>query len=178
MRGGRPLRRPHHHRGWRLVCVSERWPSICVVTWSFDATVNEGEAARPAGVVANRLGAPNVVNSPDRPRIETIRLTDARRTHILDGDRWGGGHAHGTGVPGKTEFPETWSRERINSTVLDVARDPDKVEQQDNGRWFTQGAREDVTVTVIVQPDGQVWTAWPVRGGPGVRWNPRRSRQP
>src|SRR5579862_9269387 len=48
-----------------------------------------------------------------RPRPESLELPAERAAHILDGDRWGGGHRHGTGRPGKTEFPADWDDERI-----------------------------------------------------------------
>jgi hypothetical protein len=48
-----------------------------------------------------------------RPRADSLTLLPERISHILDGDRWGGGHRHGTGRPGKTEFPAGWDDKRI-----------------------------------------------------------------
>lgn len=40
-----------------------------------------------------------------RPGPDSLALLPERITHILDGDRWGGGHRHGTGKPGKDRVP-------------------------------------------------------------------------
>ncbi len=55
-----------------------------------------------------------------------VDLTDAKgRTHILDGDGpgKGGGHRFGTGKPGKSEFPASWTDEKILSEVSEIAMD-------------------------------------------------------
>ena len=76
-----------------------------------------------------------------------------RARHILDGDATGGGHRHGTGRPGKTEFPANWTDQKISENVIDVARYPDTapISQAWNGRWLTRGTRDDVSIAVIVQ---------------------------
>ena len=120
--------------------------------------------------------APGVRDHPDRPDPDNLRLPDDRARHILDGDGAGtngGGHCHGTGREGKTEFPENWPDETVLSMVMDVAREPDAAERQDNGRWLASGDRDGVHVWVVVQPDGRIWTAWPEPGGKGVIENPR-----
>jgi len=48
------------------------------------------------------------VPAAGRPAPDSLTLPPERATHILDGDRWGGGHRRGTGRPGKTEFPADW----------------------------------------------------------------------
>ena len=105
---------------------------------------------------------------------DDVRLTPERRAHILDGDETGGGHRHGTGEPGKTEFPAEWDDDRIIDAVLTVARTPDEApERQDwNERWSVTGTRDGVEVVAIVESDGRVWTAWPGEGSPGVIKNP------
>jgi hypothetical protein len=98
--------------------------------------------------------------------------------HILDGDADGsGGHRHGTGRPGKTEFPASWDDTKITDTVLDVARRPDRppVHQHWNGRWVARGVRDDVDVVVVIAGDGRIWTCWPLPGGPGVVKNPKET---
>jgi hypothetical protein len=118
------------------------------------------------------------VDAADRPPVEAIRVTPDRRTHILDGepDSDGGGHRHGTGKEGKTEFPASWDDKKTMDNVLDVARRPDSapVLQQFNKRWFCSGVREGVEISVIVLRSGDVWTAWPEEGGPGVVRNPKK----
>jgi len=110
----------------------------------------------------------NVQGSPPRP--ENIHTTVARRIHILDGDGdgVGGGHAPGTGLPNKNEFPEAWNDDVIINRIEDVARNPDQPPvQQDNDRWLVRGTRDGVDIEVIIDPDGSIWTAYPT-GGTGV----------
>lgn len=115
------------------------------------------------------------VEAEERPPVDATQVTPERKTHILDGDDNGGGHRHGTGKPGKTEFPASWSDAKIINLLQDVARCPDETPiHQDNGRWFTTGTREEVEIVAIVERDAQVWTGWPLPGGPGVVQNPRR----
>src|SRR5580700_1402613 len=61
-----------------------------------------------------------------RPSLDSIRVTPERNTHILDGDETGGGgHRHGVGKPGKTEFPASWDDAKIINTAVNVACGPD-----------------------------------------------------
>jgi hypothetical protein len=107
------------------------------------------------------------------PVPDAIRLPPERVRHILDGDRWGGGHRHGTGRPGKAEFPASWDDEQTIGHIMDVARHPDgRPVWQPNRRWRLRGERDAVDVTVIVKPDGGIWAAWPEEGSPGVIRNP------
>ena len=117
------------------------------------------------------------VDAEDRPKAEDIRVTPERTTHILDGEPdGGGGHRHGVGKPGKTEFPASWDDKKIIDTVVDVVRRPDSppVLQNRNSRWICSGTRDGVEVTAIVLRSGEIWTAWPEEGGPGVRRNPKK----
>lgn len=114
----------------------------------------------------------------DRPAPDSIELPPERAGHILDGDVWGGGHRHGTGRPGKTEFPVDWDDERITGHVADVARNPDaQPVWQPNHRWRVHGERDGVEIYVVVLPDGRIWTAWPQEGSPGVIRNPREGQR-
>jgi Bacterial EndoU nuclease len=117
-----------------------------------------------------------VGDHPERPSPDSLHVAPERARHILDGDRWGGGHRHGTGRPGKTEFPSGWDDEKIIGHVLDVARAPDDPPVfQANRRWRMHGQGEDVGINVIVQPDGRIWSAWPDADSPGVVKNPRET---
>jgi hypothetical protein len=112
-----------------------------------------------------------------RPSLDSIRVTPERATHILDGDEiGGGGHRHGVGKPGKTEFPASWDDAKIISTALNVARDPDRppVRQDWNDTWLCTGIRDGVDVSAVVQRSGEILTSWPEEGGPGVVRNPRK----
>ena len=114
--------------------------------------------------------APGLPMNADRPSPADIRLTADRREHILDGDQTGGGHRHGTGHPGKTEFPAGWTDARIAEAIVAVARAPDElpVRQNWNQRWRVRGMYDGVEIVAIVEPGGAVWTAWPREGSPGV----------
>ncbi len=143
---------------------------------------SDAYARRPAGDLAdeperqtgNGWDAAGVAGHPDRPAPESLRISPARRTHILDGDVTGGGHRHGTGHHGKTEFPADWDDGTIMENILDVARRPGSVHQQWNGRWKGRGEGDGVDVTTIINPDGSIWTAWPEEGGRGVIRNLRK----
>jgi hypothetical protein len=105
-------------------------------------------------------------------------LLAERAAHILDGDRWGGGHRHGTGRPEKTEFPADWDDERVIGQIVNVARFPDdRPVLQANHRWRISGERDGVAITVVVHPDGRIWAAWPEEGSPGVIRNPREGQR-
>lgn len=112
-------------------------------------------------------------DATSRPPLDALRVPTERATHILDGDATGGGHRHGTGSPGKTEFPAHWDDDTILNAMLGVARSPENVHQQWNQRWKVRGEFDDVLISVIIEPDGTIWTAWPEEGGPGVVRNPK-----
>ena len=101
---------------------------------------------------------------------DEIQLTADRQTHILDGDQTGGGHRHGTGRQGKTEFPAEWGDDRVTDAILAIARNPDQApERQDwNGRWQVSGQHDGVKIFAVVDSDGRISTAWPDEGSPGV----------
>jgi hypothetical protein len=129
----------------------------------------------PAEARMDRSGW-DTVDSEKRPPLDAIRITPERTVHVLDGDKTGGGHRHGTGKPGKTEFPASWDDEKIVDNLLDVGRKPDKppVRQDRNDTWLCSGTRANVEVSVVVARSGEVVTSWPEEGGPGVVRNPRR----
>ena len=118
----------------------------------------------------------DTVDAANRPQLDALRVSPERRAHILDGDVDGsGGHRHGVGNPGKTEFPASWNDEKIIDALLDVARRPDHPpgHQEWNDRWVARGTRDDVEVVVVIARDGRIWSGWPIPGGPGVVKNPK-----
>ena len=94
---------------------------------------------------------------------EHVDLTDPRgREHILDGDATGGGHRHGTGNPGKSEFPEDWSDDKVIGEISDIATDPNADSRvQSNGRRATTGERDGVEIKVIQEENGRIVTGFP-----------------
>jgi len=120
----------------------------------------------------------DTVDAGKRPPLDELRVTPERSAHILDGDDAGrGGHRHGVGNPGKTEFPASWDDKKIMDNVHDVARRPDQppIYQDWNSRRLARGTRDDVEVVVVIAGDGRIWSGWPRPGGPGVVRNPRRA---
>jgi hypothetical protein len=117
------------------------------------------------------------IEAENRPSLDQLRITAERITHILDGDATGGGHRHGTGRAGKTEFPADWDDEKITDALLDVARRPDHQpgHQRWNDRWVARGMRDDVEIVVVIAGDGRIWTGWPNPGGLGVVKNPEET---
>ena len=139
---------------------------------------SDGETADGGGEAADadRSGWDSV-DAEDRPNAEDIHVSTERTVHILDGDKTGGGHRHGVGKPGNTEFPASWTDERVIANVLDVARRPDKPPiHQDWDTWLCTGTRDAVDVWAVVEPSGGILTGWPGEGGPGVVRNPRRGK--
>ncbi len=115
----------------------------------------------PVGEKRNRSGASTDVISPDRA------------THILNGDNTGGGHRAGTGRPGKSEFPDTWSDGKILDEISKVAKNG--IIDRNAGRpgeVIKVGVVDGVEIEVVVKQDGFVMSVWPV-SGPGVVVNPK-----
>jgi Bacterial EndoU nuclease len=137
---------------------------------------SEARTEAPGEAQTDRSGW-DAVDSGQRPPLDAIRITPERSAHILDGDSTGGGHRHGTGKPGKTEFPVGWDDEKVTNVLLDVARRPDQQpgQQKWNDRWVARGTRDDVEVVVVISGDGRIWTGWPNPGGSGVIKNPEES---
>jgi len=139
-----------------------------------DSTSHAGDDRNPDDRQANAWDTTDIES---RPPLDSLHVTPERTTHILDGEETGGGgHRHGVGNPGKTEFPANWDDAKIISTALNVARDPDRppVRQDWNDTWLCTGIRDGVDVSVVVMRSGGILTSWPEEGGPGVVRNPRK----
>src|ERR1039457_302842 len=111
--------------GWDTVDPGNRPP--------LDALRVTPERAGPFSAVTRGGGAgigqggaiPGSARTPPAPRAP--RLPSGPGWHILDGDASGrGGHRHGVGNPGKTEFPASWDDKKIMDNVHDIARRPDQ----------------------------------------------------
>ena len=88
--------------------------------------------------------------------------TSQRRNHILDGDATGGGHRPGTGISGKSEFPEGWSDDRIMHEISDIATDPSSLFRAGRGgRVIAEGTREGIDIRVILGKDGEIVSGFP-----------------
>lgn len=119
--------------------------------------------------------APEQSGAPGYPHHEPHPISWSDLHHVLNGDPdrpRNGGHAWGTGRPGKTEFPQSWDDEDVREALIEVANRPTKTTEQPNGAWFADGVIRGVTVRVAVRPDESVAAGWPLEG-PGVKTNPR-----
>ncbi|WP_422441408.1 RHS repeat-associated core domain-containing protein [Vibrio harveyi] len=93
-----------------------------------------------------------------------------RRRHILDGDATGGGHRPGTGKPGKSEFPQGWSDDKIMHEISDIATDPNAIRRNGRGgRTITEGTRNGIDIRVIQERNGDIVSGFPTN----VPRNPR-----
>ena len=116
----------------------------------------------------NESSEPEGDKGTDKPSL----LDPQGEKHVLDGDEEGGGHAPGTGNPGKSEFPADWSRDKILGEISDVATDPNSSRKPGrDGRTVVEGTRDRVDIRVIVDPKGRIESGWPKKG-PGVVQNP------
>lgn len=90
--------------------------------------------------------------------------SDARTTHILDGDSTGGGHLW-PGAAGKTPFPASWSGGQIMNAISDIATDPAAWENavQQGSRTVLVGNQDGVEIRVIVNSStGDIVTGYPI----------------
>lgn len=115
------------------------------------------------------VGRPREGDAAGRHRDEAavarpvVTVSPSRRIHILDGDRTGGGHRPGQGLPGKSEFPAGWSDDRIIEAIESVANDPAAFRRVEaDGRTVVSGRRDGVDLRVVVERDGRsVVTGYP-----------------
>lgn len=114
---------------------------------------------------------PNIVTMENPHSIDSVSIPEDRARHILDGEGRSGGHRYGTGTPGKTEFPASWSDDDILEAIRQVAGTGtvDRPAHR-GGDLVVVGEVNGVTIEVVVQPNGEVRTGYPL-SGPGVGRN-------
>lgn len=95
---------------------------------------------------------------------QQFKLTDYRRQHILVGTETGGGHRFGAGKPGKTEFPQSWSDDKIIETVIRIANDQNLPMRQSGKRyWLRMGEEDGLQIRVVLDKEnGEIITGYPV----------------
>ena len=121
-------------------------------------------AAVVASVVVRDLGV--AAKSAD----EFVDLASAsRRSHILDGHRYGG-------EAGNTWFPRGWSDDKIMNSISDIATDPSLTWVQQTGRagaaftrggapvrYTVEGVSDGVKMRVVLEPGGEgIITGFPI----------------
>jgi hypothetical protein len=86
-------------------------------------------------------------------QLDDLSLLDSKaQKHILDGDSiTSGGHRAGTGNPGKSEFPASWSDQKIENVISDIATDPKVQWSKPDPRGYitTTATRDGVEVKVV-----------------------------
>lgn len=102
--------------------------------------------------------------------VEFVDLaSSSRRSHILDGHRYGG-------EAGNTWFPKGWSDDKIMHSVSDIATDPSLTWVQQTGRagaaftrggapvrYTIEGVRDGVKIRVVLEPGGEgIITGFPI----------------
>ena len=124
------------------------------------------------------VGPQVIVNSQREPLNLPGFITPERAKHILEGDRSrnSGGHRHGTGLPGKTEFPEHWTDQDIIDGIEDIYLNgeiDEDLPDLEGGSGFI-GEHRGIRIEVVVDEDGQVVTGYPSPGqeDKGVVENP------
>lgn len=117
---------------------------------------------------------PNIVTMENPHSIDNVSIPEDRARHILDGEGRSGGHRYGTGTPGKTEFPVSWSDDDILDAIRLVAGSGTVIgPAHREGDLLITGEVNGVTIRVVVRPIGEVRTGYPV-SGEGVIENPRQ----
>lgn len=101
--------------------------AACVVALVLVLRLVLGGGEGPSGPAADApaaapLAAPAVAvrSSPE----QRFRVSAARRAHILDGDRTGGGHGPGRATPSKSMFPDSMTDDQVVAEILRIANDP------------------------------------------------------
>lgn len=99
-----------------------------------------------------------------QPTEDKFTLSHRAKTHILYGDRSGGGHMHGIGKPCKSEFPQDWDKDEIIQTVEKIAANDNlNWRKQDNGYYVTNKREDGLKIRVVLSRDKtEVITAYPL----------------
>lgn len=107
---------------------------------------------------------------------DTVAVSEQARTHILYGDKRGGGHKAGIGKPCKSEFPATWADDDIIDTIrIMAANDNLKWRKQENGYYITEDSIDGIRVRVVLDRErDDVVTAYPLN----VKRNACPARKP
>lgn len=143
----------------------------------YDASISLVQVARAAGTTQPRpqgdvgdlcalTRAGVAANAAD----EFVDLASAsRRSHILEGHRYGG-------EAGNTWFPKGWSDDKIMHSISDIATDPSLTWVQQTGRageaftrggapvrYTVEGVRDGVKIRVVLEPGGEgIITGFPI----------------
>jgi hypothetical protein len=119
-----------------------------------------GRCAQALGRAWDRMFSEGEADASEKPSL----LDPSGEKHVLDGDgpNSGGGHRPGTGKSGKSEFPPTWSDDKIKGEISDVATDPHSTRIPGHrGRTIVSGTRDGIDITVVIEGNGRIVTGFP-----------------
>lgn len=142
---------------------------------------NAGQGTNPQPVPNTPNGYPPPPTAP--PGAASIHHSAASETHITVGDGGKqGGHLAGTGLAGKTEFPNGWDGPKILDAAHQVTQQGPPVtgpkptkDANGNPAWAYnyEGVVDGVTIRTTVLSTGEIRTAFPTNASdPGVILNP------
>ncbi|MGX1770565.1 EndoU domain-containing protein [Nocardia brasiliensis] len=122
-----------------------------------------------------------IVKPQQYPPPEKIEVTPDNKAKIYDGDpspnNTHGGHGWNAKnpKPNKDLFPETWTEDDIARAAVTIAKNPKPYPRQpqpndDNYliNGYAPGPGGGLNINVVVAPNGQIVTAYPDPGQPGV----------
>ncbi|MCP4371708.1 MAG: hypothetical protein GY797_26855, partial [Deltaproteobacteria bacterium] len=113
----------------------------------------------------------------EKNKDDLVNLASEERTkHILYGDAPGSGGHLWPGQPGKSVFPENWSKEKAMHEISDIATDPKTKWKQITGkpgneftkkgapvRFEAEGRRDGTNIKTVIEPKGEgIITGYPV----------------
>jgi hypothetical protein len=146
----------------KVKSLSKREGDFTVYNFEVEGTHNYFVASNDGGP------AVNVHNTCKLSKIDGfVDLTDRRKIHILNR------HRHGANLPNKSEFPKTWSDDRILHQISDIVTDPKSihgVEKIGKSQWeqpFAIGTRDGIKIRVDLFPSnskhaGKISTGYPL----------------
>lgn len=170
----------HHNRtdydpdGLRPIGASAR-PDAAATTPTYraapaDATNAATTTGRQVVSTAGEFPSNEPLRVAAKSADEFVDLASAsRRSHILDGHRYGG-------EAGNTWFPKGWSDDKIMHSISDIATDPSLTWVQQTGRagaaftrggapvrYTVEGVRDGVKIRVVLEPGGEgIITGFPI----------------
>lgn len=118
--------------------------------------VAEGAQAAKATLANLRRVQTDNVSIPTTSVVNAV-VDSKARNHILNGDSTGGGHRFGTGISGKTEFPQSWSDSKIITAVSQIAGNPRAVwSKPGTGTYITsEGYVDGILIRVVYDLEEQ-----------------------
>ncbi|WP_157556895.1 EndoU domain-containing protein [Nocardia acidivorans] len=117
----------------------------------------------------------NTVVPQQYPPSNKINVNPDNKWAIYNGDPVTGHGGHGWNaknpLPEKDVFPESWNADKIAAAAIAIAKNPKpypKQPQRGSDNYLINGYYDGLNINVVVAPNGDIVTAWPDPGQPGV----------